>query len=255
MTSQDRQAIELKIGRALRAEEIGRGSITRREDRTLRQQIAAANQSAPPEPRWIETAKEYDGATKRETPDQFRKRMRESREQRTAEAQAAADKAAKLANDPTYNRMNEVAAQSVERIRWDQNYPQSAWIRALAMQQAARADDRDTFQALNKEHVEYLESVTNERQSAIDGEIARLQQVKQSFAEDRYAEPLSAPNKSTYAHIKRASGMMQLINNVDGHIVEYDPRVPGARDFAEQKLVQHQADTADKYGEPIPVQL
>jgi hypothetical protein len=199
--------------------------------------------------------RKYPDGRPRETPKEFRKRMNADREQRTSDAAANAERAATLANDPVYNRMIQVAAQTVERLRWDASYPESAWERALEMQQAAKADDRETFQAINKSHVEYLESITNEKQSAIDGEISRLQQVKQSIADDGFTEPLPTPEPSTYSHIRRASGMMQFVSKVDGFIAEYDPRVPRAREFAEQKLAQHQADSAGKYGEPIPVNV
>ena len=139
MNSQERQAIEAKIGRTLSAVEIGRGSINRPVPSMTREQEKAARRAAikaanTPElqeqfreqsGRWMETTKEYDGPKKRETPKQFRKRMAKSREQRAAEAKEAAESAAKLATDPTYLRMNEVAAQTVERLRWDDSYPAS----------------------------------------------------------------------------------------------------------------------------------
>ncbi len=262
MTSEQRKEIEAKIGRTLTAEEIARGSITRKEDRRKAEQAEILKVS----PRWMEESNEasatlakasrhtYPDGRTRETKQEFRKRMHAEREQRAEESKASAEQADKLATDPVYREMNNVAAQTVERLRWDSSYPQSAWLRAIQMQESAKANDRETFQALNKEHVEYLDSITNERQSAIDNQIAQLQQLKQSFADDRFEQPLPAPSKESYSHIKRASGMMQFVNKTDGYIEEYDPRVPQAREAAEQNLAKHQADTAGRYGKSIPVQ-
>jgi len=273
MTSEQRAQIEAKIGRTLTAEEIGRGSINRpqtgmtweQEKADRRAKIAAANQQQEThQPRWMQSTieagaalansprRKYPDGRPRETPKEFRQRMQADREQRAADTEAATEETEKLVNDPVYQRMNQVAAQTVERLRWDSSYPQSVWERALQMQQAAKDNDTEAFLALNKEHVEYLESTTKEKQSAIDNQIAQLQQAKQSFSQDRYEEPLPTPDKSTYGHIRRASGMMQFVNNADGFISQYDPRVPGARESAEQKLAQHQAATAGIYQKPIP---
>jgi hypothetical protein len=250
MTNEQRAAIEKLIGRGLTAEEIGRGSITRPQDSTLREKIAAANQGPAHQPRWMEDTLENAGAqATKETRKQAFARLRASQNQRVEDAEGASEQAAKLANDPVFNRMNRISEQALERMRWDASYPESAWQRVLQMREAAKANERDTFQALNNQHVEFLESVTGERQAAIDGEIARLNDAKKSLAEDRYNEPLATPTPDTYSHIRRASGMMQFISRVDGEIFEYDERIPHAKELALERLAAHHQNTA--VGEPI----
>ena len=252
MTSEQRKAIEAKIGRSLSAVEIGRGSIDRPQDRSPREQIAAANQQPGAKSRWIDDTLNHDGTKpKRETRTTAFKRLRASQGQRAIDEQAAADQAAKLATDSVNLKMNRLSEQALERARWDDSIPQSRFDNLVAMREAAKVDDRETFQVLNKSHVEYLESVTGKKQQAIDAEIACLNAVKKSLAEDRFEEPLTTPTPDTFSHIRRSNGMMDFVNKADVEIFEYDPRVPNAKELAQDRLAQHQHDTAGTLGEPI----
>jgi hypothetical protein len=253
MTSEERKRIEQLIGRGLTAQEIGQGSIKRKQDATLRRRIAAANEERGEEQPWHGSTLDHDGTKpKRETRATAFKRLRQSQLERVESEQAAADRAAKLATDSVYLRMNRVSENALERARWDESIPQSQWELLLSQREAAKNDDRPTFLELNKQHTAYVEGVTNEKQTAIDTEIKRLQTTKKSLNEDRFEEPLPTPEPTTYSHIRRASGAMQFVNKADGEIFEYDPKVPHAKELAQDRLAEHQAAVVGKYGEPIP---
>ncbi len=254
MTSEQRKAIEAKIGRALTAEEIGRGSITRPEDRDLRARIKQANQQPPPRQNWSKISMDEVEAVmvpqKRETRKSAFEKLKARTEQRAADEKAAAELAAHRANDPGYRRRNQVALAALEAARWDDSIPQSAWERIGRMVEAARNDD-PAFEQLNREHVAYLTGIQEDRRTAIDQQIAQLEALKKSAAESTYREPLPPPSKDTYSHVRHPDGTESFIDRTVGEKFTFDPRVPQAREQAEQRLAQYQVDIAGKYGEPI----
>ena len=120
------------------------------------------------------------------------------------------------------------------------------------MVQAAQNDD-PAFEQLNREHVAYLTGIQEDRRTAIDQQIAALEQLKKNAAESTYREPLPPPSKDSYSHVRHPDGSESFIDRTVGEKFTFDPRVPQAREQAEQRLAEYQTDIAGKYGASIPV--
>ncbi|HEY4720718.1 MAG TPA: hypothetical protein VII92_02635 [Anaerolineae bacterium] len=234
--------IAKRLGRTPTAREIAQQHADGRANDLTHEQIVARIPVLRQQLPGLEEIKEYhshfntDGTRKRETRTQAFKRLEGELNARVESQQAQKD----LQADPTYQKVNAMASRIYDDVAWDVSVPQSQLLLAQDMREAAQAGDYKRFSELNKEWVKYRQQSVTDRQSVVDAEIVALQAKRESIAGDEYQPDAPLPAKESYSHIRRTSGKMQFIDRRDGHIVEYDPLVPFAKEQALQQLGEHQ---------------